>query len=159
MAKRINSEYKIKDDTSNFNVKMGTSNKKNPEVIYTTLTSYITPVDEDENYDFLLSIDKDIKKYIKALITNYNDCEKEIITVVDIAMNRVVYNKPSFLDVQIYFKPKKTTLISNNYNFITVSTKLYNNYVSYIMDYIDKILNNNGFISSKTKINTIYTEN
>ena len=48
----------IKNLTSNLNITLGTSNKKNPEVIYTALTTYITPLSEDFDEEFLLKFDK-----------------------------------------------------------------------------------------------------
>ena len=43
MAKKINSEYII-ENNSEFIVTMGTSDKKNPEVIYSIISTYIMNV-------------------------------------------------------------------------------------------------------------------
>ena len=48
MAKKINSEYII-ENNSEFIVTMGTSDKKNPEVIYSIISTYITPNEEEIN--------------------------------------------------------------------------------------------------------------
>ena len=158
MTKKINSEYSIKNSTSNFNIKMGTSNKKNPEVIYSTLTSYITPQNDYIDEEFFLKMDKDIKRYLKNIISINNDCEREIIVVVDIALNRIITNKPSFLDIQVYFKPQIDVLLDNKYNFKTISDNIYEKYIISLSKYIERTLLDKEFLLSKSKSKTIYKE-
>jgi hypothetical protein len=158
MAKKINSEHTIKNLTSNLNITLGTSNKKNPEVIYTALTTYITPLSEDFDEEFLLKFDKNIKTYLKTLFAQTNICYNETIVVVDVASNRMMYGKPSFLDIQIHLKPKKETLISHKNSFKTISEVIYNNFSLNIAKYVERMLTEKGFQLSKTKSKTIYRE-
>ena len=62
MAKKINSEYKITDN-ENFTVTMGTYNKKMPEVVYSILSTYITPNNDDVDENFFNEVPKNIKKH------------------------------------------------------------------------------------------------
>ena len=155
MAKRINSEYVI-SSTSNFNITLGTSNKKRPEVVYTTLTSYVTPMNEDVDEDFFDDLNKSIKQYLKNRIRENSFCEKDIIVIVDIANSRLSYSKPSYLDIQMYFKPKAETIILLNSNFKSISDKIYQEYIVDAVKHINNLITNKGFLISKTK--TIYTE-
>lgn len=156
MAKKINSEYVVKNTISNFNILLGTSNKKKSDVIYTTLSSYITPTNEDIDEEYIVLLDKQLKKYIKSLFAQDRICEKDFIVVVDIATNRMTVGKPTFLDVQIYFKPLNGILIDNNYNFKKISEKIYQEYVLKIVKFLEREISEKDFILSKTK--TIYTE-
>jgi hypothetical protein len=155
MTKRINSEYSI-NNISNFNITLGTSNKKRPEVIYATLTSYVIPTNEEVDELFFDKLNKSLKQYVKNIIQENNFCERDVIVIVDIANNRLSYSKPSYLDIQIYFKPKIETIIAHNNNFKTISEQIYHDYIVDIVKYASKLIANNGFLISKTK--TIYTE-
>jgi hypothetical protein len=158
MAKKINSEYSINNNTVNLNISLGTSNKKNPEVVYAALTSYITPTHEDFDEEYFLKFDKHIKSHLKTLFAQNSICYNDLIVVVDIATNRMMYDKPSYLDIQIYFKPKKEIILSCKNSFKTISETLYNAYVLDTVKYIERMLVEKGFELSKTKAKTIYTE-
>lgn len=158
MPKKINSEYSVKTTDSNFNIVLGTSNKKNPEVIYTSLTAYITPSYEDFDELFLIRFDKVIKSYLRELLTQNNMSINDTIVVVDIASNRMMCGKPSFLDIQIHIKLKKDILTLNNANFKVLSEMIYNKISLNVAKYIEHALIDKDFNLSKTKNNTIYTE-
>jgi hypothetical protein len=158
MPKKINSEYSVKTTDSNFNIVLGTSNKKNPEVIYTSLTTYITPSYEDFDELFLTRFDKVIKSYLRELLTQNDMSINDTIVVVDIASNRMMCGKPSFLDIQIHIKLKKDILTLNNANFKVLSEMIYNKISLNVAKYIEHALIDKDFNLSKTKNNTIYTE-
>ena len=150
MVKKINSEYKIKSNDS-FTVTMGTSNKKNPEVIYSILSAYITPENEIFNENIFDDLTKRIKKDLKLSISKNNICNSDIIVVSDVASNRMVVGKQSYFDMQIYFKPQKTNIIYKNNNFKNISDVLYNTYVKNIVTNIEDVLKHNGFVTSNKK--------
>lgn len=149
--KKINSEYKITLDNSPFSVVMGTSNKKNPEVIYTILSTYISPLTDEFDDDSYNEIEKSIKKYVRNILSQNNVCERDAIVVCDIALNRVFVGKQSFLDVQIYFKPTKNTIESKKRNFKDISKTIYDVYVKDIIEFAEKLLNNHDLELSKDK--------
>lgn len=151
MAKKINSEYKVKNEDSSFIVTMGTSNKKNPEVIYSVLSTYITPSSEEINEEFLEKVPKNIKKNLKSTISKYGLCEKDVIVVSDVATSRMLYGKQSYFDMQIYFKPQKDILLSKNRKFKEISEDIYETFVKDIANNIEISLNTNGFLTSKNK--------
>ena len=151
MAKKINSEYKVNNEDSSFIVTMGTSDKKNPEVIYSVLSTYITPSSEEINEEFLEKVPKNIKKNLKSTISKYGLCEKDVIVVSDVATSRMLYGKQSYFDMQIYFKPQKDILLSKNRKFKDISEDIYETFVKDIANNIEISLNTNGFLTSKNK--------
>lgn len=150
MKKKINSEYKV-NNTNSFIVTMGTSNKKNPEVIYSVISTYITPNTDDINETIFDTVSKNIKKNLKSSIREFGLCENDIIVVSDVAANRMLKGKQTYFDMQIYFKPQKNTLETNNKKFKTISDNIYNTYVKDIVNDIEITFKTNGFDMSKNK--------
>ena len=150
MAKKINSEYKITDN-ENFTVTMGTYNKKMPEVVYSILSTYITPNNDDVDENFFNEVPKIIKKTLKSRINNYGICDNNVIVVSDVAVNRMFKGKQSYFDMEIYFKPTQETLKNKDKIFKHISNDIYNVYVKNIVNDIEKEFKNNGFIISKLK--------
>ena len=150
MAKKINSEFKISNDSS-FSIPMGTSNKKNPEVIYAVISTYVTPLTTEINEDLFLELEKNIKAQLKKQIASSNLCNKDIIVVTDIAANRMIYNKQTYLDIQIYFKPTKETLETRKKSFKNISNEIYKTYIKDLVKNAEYILSTNDFSLSQTK--------
>lgn len=155
MAKKINSEFKISNDSS-FSITMGTSNKKNPEVIYAIISTYVTPLTTEINEDLFLELEKNIKTQLKKQIASSNLCNKDIIVVTDIAANRMIYNKQTYLDIQIYFKPTKETLETRKKSFKNISNEIYETYIKDLVKNAEYILSTNDFSLSQTKNKTVH---
>ena len=155
MIKKINSEYSIKNDDL-INIKIGTSDKKNPEVIYTALSTYIVPLNEDIDEETISEFDNLLKKHIKNLIKTDNLCTKDIIVVVDAAVGRMSCGKQTFLEIQIYFKPSELTLKQYNKKFKDISTEIYKHYIINIISFIKNKLIEEDLTLSKIKSKTIY---
>lgn len=152
MVKKINSEYKIKNDDNAFSVTMGTADKKNPEIIYTILNTYITSLSTELTTDGFLNIEKTIKKYINNLIATSNICNNNTIIVCDCAYNRIRNDKPTFLNVQIYFKVSNDCSLKFKHNFKNISNEIYNTYIKKITKYIENLLISNDLFLSKNNI-------
>lgn len=152
MIKKINSEYKV-NNTSQFTVTMGTANKKNPEVIYSVLSTYITPNTDEIDESIFDIVSKNTKKSLKNSIMKYGLCENNIIVVSDVAANRMLKGKQSYFDMQIYFKPQKNIQTLKNKKFKDISDSIYNTYVKNIVSDIESTLKTNGFTMSKNKNN------
>lgn len=152
MVKKINSEYKV-NNTSPFTVTMGTANKKNPEVIYSVLSTYITPNTDEINESIFDIVSKNTKKSLKNSIMKFGLCENNIIVVSDVAANRMLKGKQSYFDMQIYFKPQKNVPTLKNKKFKDISDSIYNTYVKNIVSDIESTLKTNGFTMSKNKNN------
>jgi hypothetical protein len=154
MIKKINSEYKVNNDNGSFIVTMGTSNKKNPEVIYSVLSTYITPETDEINESIFDTVSKNIKKKLKSSILKFGLCENDVIVVSDVASSRMLCGKPSYFDMQIYFKPQRDVL-KKNIKFKDISNDIYNTYVKNIVTDIENTFTDNGFSMSKKKNNMV----
>lgn len=155
MAKKINSEFKIYDDNL-FSVTMGTSNKKNPEVIYSILSTYVTPLSNDISEDSINTIEKYIKKQLNSLMITNTLCYKDVIIVSDVASNRMICGKQTFLDIQIYFKPTINILCAENKNFKNIATKIYESYIKEVVKNIENLLQNDNFSLSTFKNKAVH---
>ena len=67
--KKINSEIKFNDGI--FKVKIGTTNKKHPDIIYIEIGTYISPNEEKKSYkNDVFSLDSEMRKYLDATLTS-----------------------------------------------------------------------------------------
>ena len=100
MKRKINSE--IKYDNNTFKVKIGTTDKKSPNVIYLEIGTYITPNEYKMSYsDDIFNFEKNIKKELK----NCN-IGGDYIMVIDVADERITTNKKSYMELQLTVKSK-----------------------------------------------------
>ena len=150
MPKKINSEHKV-DCASNFNVTGGTSDKKNPQIIYYSIGTYVTPTKEMDYHSCMSKMEKVIKKEIKDVISERYSCYLEHIVVMEIAEKWIGVGKPSYLDFQIYFKPLRCVIEEEGNDFRRLSNRIYNEYIIEILSRIQGHLLNGGFLQSKTK--------
>lgn len=152
MAVRLNSESKI--DNNLFTLKIGTTNKLNPQVIYVEGRTFISPKEDKESYD------KDVRE-IKVLLQrklssmlNENDLfERKYILDFQLANSGIRMGKKSFLSFEFLLKQKNKPLLkfkeikNNSIDFIS-------EVVSTLKLEIEKI----GFNITKTK-NVVIKEN
>jgi hypothetical protein len=146
MTRLINSEQKYQNP--NFKIKVGTNNKKNPNVIYIQLGTYIKPIETKDSFsEYILFFDKETKRYLSRLIDEKKNCQKDFILVTDIADERIAKNKKSYLDLQIFVKPKE----EKKETFKNIAKKIYEDYVTNIISYIETELSINDIECHKTK--------
>lgn len=146
ITKTINSEKIFQNP--NFKIKIGTTNKKNPETIYIQLGTYIKPLELMESYkEYIYNFDKKTKKFISNLINKKQTCNKNFILITDIAEERINKDKKSYLDLQIYLKPENKE--KNNFKYLVKD--IYNNYTLDILNHIQTEFDNNNFEYHKTK--------
>ena len=146
MARLINSEQKYQNP--NFKIKVGTTNKKSPNVIYIQLGTYIKPIEIKDSFsDYILSFNKDTKHYLSKLIDEKKNCCKDFILITDIADERIAKDKKSYLDLQIFIKPKE----DKKEAFKNIAKKIYEDYVTNIISYIETELSINNIKCYKTK--------
>lgn len=145
MIKKINSECKFNDNI--FKMKIGTTNKKNPNTIYIELGTYITPISNKQTYSEDIDyLEKGIKTFVKTRLGREN-MSKDFILIVDVADERINQNKKSYLEIQLFIKTGKT----DNLSFKDLSNKFHEEYGKDLMSCIKNNLNDLGFIYSKTK--------
>lgn len=103
--KRLNSEKKI--EAKNVRLKIGTTNKNEPKVIYIEGRAFICPLDNKEDYsDDISSIKYDFKHAISNNLINNYIFENKFIVDFQVASKGISYNKKSFLSFQFLLKQK-----------------------------------------------------
>ena len=103
MAKRLNTETKFKN--GGFKVKIGTTNRLNPNTIYIDLGGYIIPQEDKTSYDEnVLGLDKMLNKSIKKQLTNNKYFDKKYICVTETAQDRMKKGKSSYISLQCHLK-------------------------------------------------------
>lgn len=139
--KKINSEKKI--DNELFNVIIGTTDKKNPEVIYFEIWLYITPTTKQNTYvNQIEKIEKTIKNNLHEIIDNSDLCKQDFIMVQETAVDRIIDGKKSYIGFQIFVKPKN---ISKYKKFSEVTDKFTNEFLVKVIPMIKDNIVNNGF--------------
>lgn len=146
--KKIKSESKFQDN--DFKIKIGTMDKKNPEVVYIELGSYISPKEERETYKpYISRIEKKTKSLIENVIQESGMCKNGFIFVSDIADERVAMNKKSYFEMQVFIKP--TDEIKTCGKFVDLTKKINEECVSKIIPGIKKYIKENGFEYFKSR--------
>jgi hypothetical protein len=149
LRKKINSECKFNDNF--FKIKMGTTDKKNPETIYAELGTYIIPSTNKKTYnEDILFFEKKVRHFLKNKIKASDLCYSDnFIVVVDIANERINCNKKSYLEIQIFFKTKINNTEKNIFKIL--SNSIYNKYIKDVLTFIKDDLENSGYCYTKNK--------
>lgn len=143
--KTINSEVKI--DSSLFTLKIGTTDKKNPKVVYIDGGAYISPSDATEPFsNFIENIKLEVKTGLTKMIKTKKDFGDNIMFILDVADARIERNKKSHLSFQIYLRLSNE--IGSFNNVVDFYKKNYNNEITTLL--ANKI-SKNGFVLTKTK--------
>lgn len=142
---RLNSEKKI--DSKNFRLKIGTTDKTNPQVIYVEGRTFISPKQEKDSYSQDISEIKHVFSHaISDSIHTIPNFDGKFIMDFQVASNGISINKKSFLSFQFLLRQKKdnmqklSDIKSNNIDFIYK-----------IISILEKSIENHDFIISKTK--------
>lgn len=102
---RLNSEKTINHNL--FKIKMGTTNKINPKVIYVEGRTFIQPLSEKNSYTTELSmIKRGFNKIIQDFINTNDLFSKKYILDFQVAQSGISVSKRSFLSFQFLLKQK-----------------------------------------------------
>lgn len=142
---RLNSEKKIENE--DFKIKIGTTNKLNPIIIYIEGKSFICPVDEREDYTKDIS---EIKHVLKRSISSHLQLEEgfdnKYIVDFQIASNGIQLNKKSFLSFQFLIRQNKDNVLK----LADVKNKSSKMILDIVNDLKESIIEH-GFLISKSK--------
>lgn len=144
---RLNSEKKLECD--GFKLKVGTTNKTNPIVIYVEGRGFISPSEEKEKEDYSKDI-SEIKHVFKTSISDKlhenKHFDNKFIVDFQIASSGIAVKKKSFLSFQYLLRQneenvKKLIDIKNTYSNMFIS----------IADELRDVIVEKGYVLSKTK--------
>lgn len=144
--KRLNKEYKIRISNS-FNIKIGTVNKDYPQVIYMINEGWVTPNGDKRKFQIDLElVEEKFRNSLRDIINNNNLFDKKFICSFDVKSSRMKIDKPSALNVEVYFKQNDSnikTLPAIKDNLINLSLK--------ITGELDERLKELGYLIKKQK--------
>ena len=142
---RLNSEKKIENE--DFKIKIGTTNKINPIIIYVEGRSFITPTYEQDDYSKEMSEIKHVlKQSISEHLRSSSSFDTKYIVDFQVASNGIQPNKKSFLSFQFLMRQNKDNVLK------LIDVK--NNSSEMVLDIINDLKNaivEHGFTLTKTK--------
>lgn len=149
---RPSTEKKINNEK--FRLKLGTINKKNPEVIYLEGKTFVTPLNVDDNYTALLHKTKrEFNFAINETLKSCNLFERKFILDFQIANNGVMMNKKSFLTFQLLLRQNRLSVKQ----FKDIKNKS-NSIIESLTKTLITLLEQNNFIVSKSKKEAVFSE-
>ena len=150
MTKRLNTETKFKN--GGFKVKIGTTNRLNPNTIYIDLGGYIIPQEDKTSYDEnVLGLDKMLNKSIKKQLIDNKYFDKKYICVTETAQDRMKKGKSSYISLQCHLR--QTEGIDANElvdRMVNLTPKLFKE--------VKKSITYSGFTINKNEKKDIYKE-
>ena len=110
MGVRLNSEKKIENDS--FKLKIGTTNKINPMVIYVEGKAFISPEDDKEDYaKDIAEIKHVFKQSISDGLCTTDVFDNKYIIDFQAASSGIAINKKSFLSFQFLVRQKRDNVM------------------------------------------------
>jgi hypothetical protein len=102
---RLNSEKTIDHDF--FKLKIGTTNKIKPNVIYVEGRTFIRPLHNKDNYNSdVVNIKRRFNDFLKTYTSNNEFFSSKFILDFQVAQSGICINKRSFLSFQFLLKQK-----------------------------------------------------
>ena len=146
--KKIGSVIKV--ENNDMKLKIGTIDKKCPDVIYLEGGFYIKPKKEKEDYK------NDIKKIkdtfddlIKSTVDKDENFKNEYMVFIDVADEWIKTDKKSFLSFQLYLKPS-VRILNEEGTFNNVVNYLKQN-TTYDTKIVKELFNQYGYDIFKSK--------
>ena len=102
MAKRLNVEKTINGNS--FKTKIGSVNRLNPASIYISGKTYISPMNEGEDYNELINLlDADLKAILRRFTRANDFLNRNFISNLEVPKNGLKYGKNTFMFFQLFF--------------------------------------------------------
>ena len=147
---RLNVEKKIKNDF--FNIKIGTVNRLNPEVIYYEVRTFVAPLDEYDNYSCIFAfLRKELSRALTETLKNNDLFTNKFILDFQVANSGVRVNKKSFLTFQLFLRQKDSKLLD-----LKTIKKVSEPFILNLLEGLKENIINSNFLIAKTKKETIY---
>ena len=121
-VKRLNKEIKL-NVCDNMNLKYGSTNKDNPEIVYVLGKAWVSPKFNGDYESILNGIQNNFRKKIKNIVMESNIFENKFVLDFDLNSTNMEKDKKKFLSFDLFLKQDKNnviklkelnTIISNN---------------------------------------------
>ena len=147
---RLNVEKKIKNDF--FNIKIGTVNRLNPQVVYFEVRTFVAPLEEYDNYNYVFSfLRKELSNTLNNKLKNNDLFTNKFILDFQVANSGVKVNKKSFLTFQLFLRQKNDQL----HDLKTIK-KLSEPFITDLLETLKENIITSNFLIAKSKKETIY---
>lgn len=144
MMKRITTERKLEND--NFNVKIGTVNKKKPKAFYLEGGVYLKPLINEPTYkDIVKKLYKGIKQSVYRDVMAEESLSNDYIMDVEVAADRITPERRTLLTFQCFLKQKNEETPEN------IDALMNKSYINKILDTIATEISLSDFALYKTK--------
>lgn len=147
--KRLTKEYKL-DVCDNINLKYGTVNKDNPQVVYISGCCWISPQQLNTSYETVIDkIRNGIKRSIKSHLINTEYFDEKFIFDFETYLEDAQVGDKKYLSFDIYLRQHKTNVrkLSDLDSFI-------NERFSVVSNDIVSLFKKNNFMINKKKDET-----
>lgn len=142
---RLNTEKKIEHES--FKLKIGTTNKLNPMVVYVEGKAFIAPLEASEDYQKDISeIKHTLRRAISDSLTGTTLFDHKFILDFQVAVNGISVGKKSFMSFQFLFKQDK-----DNVKKLSEVKEAAQPIIEKIADSLRDSISTHGFVISKTK--------
>ena len=142
---RLNNEKKI--DNENFKLKIGTTNKLNPVIVYVEGKAFISPMDEKDDYSKDMSdIKYAFKQNIRETLSEMKNFEKKFLLDFQVASSGISVKKKSFLTFQFFMRQKKERIMKLN-DVKNMSAA----YIGKMVDTLSDDIRDHNYLITKTK--------
>jgi hypothetical protein len=145
MGLRLNKEIKI-DVCDNINLKYGSVNKNDPQIIYVSGKMWISPSYEGDFETPINIIHSNFKKELTKSLRDSSIFESKHILDFDINPLTMTKDKKSFFSISFYVRQKPEKIINLNNIKHLISSKF-----GYLFRDLERDLIDNEFKVSKTK--------
>ena len=143
--KRLNKEYKL-DVCNHINLKYGTVNRNNPQVIYVSGKCWISPLRKMDYSLVFNKIEKNMRRNIKTFLTDGINFENKYILDFDINVDNRSPNEKKFLSFDFYLRQN-----DNNKKELSALKDVFNRKISTIANNLVYMFKENDFTVNKTK--------
>ena len=143
--KRLNKEIKL-NVCDYMNLKYGSTNKNNPQIVYISGKAWISPKFNGEYESLLNRIKFNFRKHIKKNVIESNIFENKFVLDFDLNSSNMQKDKKKFMSFDLFLKQNTNNIIALNELNMPLS-----NYVSCIANDLVYNFHTNDFDVAKKK--------
>ena len=142
---RLNKEIKL-NNCKNINLKYGSINKNDPQVIYVSGKMWLCPTYDGDYNEQINLMHNNFKKRLNSVLSDSVIFEKKHILDFDLNVENLIKNKKKFFSITFFIKQKREKLV----NFNNIKNIISSDF-GYLFKELENELIENEFEVSKTK--------
>ena len=136
-------------DNQLFKIDVGTVDKKNPETMYSVIGTYLTPLEDMDMKGSVRTMVSVGRRLMGNLLHGCEDFDDDFMFIHEIATERMAVGKKSYIEFQVFMKPKDSLLTVKGVKFKNIAENFMDKCLSQYVSLMEHHLNENGFALSK----------